>query len=176
MSRVALSAVLSAGLLGVTGCVFSVDQGQDRFPADTEIYRDSAGDGVNIAGVGPLSVRNVLVVANEAGTEGNLIAAIVNNTDEDHVLRIMVGEASDTELRIPVPAETTVSFGQRRGLDDPPLIENLDAVPGSTVRMYFQAGDAEGVVENIPVLDECLDYLDGLEPRDRSEADDCPPG
>jgi hypothetical protein len=163
--RLIASALFFAVLFGATGCGMLVDQ---------NAYRSSAGDGVNIEGVGPLSVRNVLVVADEEGGVGQLIAAIVNSTDEDHVLHIEVGEDSPATLEIPVPADSIVSFGQRGDLEDPPLIEGLDAVPGSTVRMYFQAGEAEGTVEDVPVLDGCLGYLRGLEPGERRQLADCP--
>ena len=152
-------------LTGTTGCGFFVDE---------NAYRPSAGDGVNIEGVGPLAVRNVLVVANDAGTEGHLVAAIVNNSDEPQVLRIEVGEQSDAALEIRVPAESTVSYGQRDSLEDPPLIEGIDAIAGSMVRMSFQAGDSEPVAEEVPVLGGCLEYLRGLEPEQRGDSDECP--
>ncbi len=46
----------------------------------------SAAEGVNVRGSGPLQVRNALIVANEDGSEGNFVAAIVNQTDESHTL------------------------------------------------------------------------------------------
>lgn len=143
-------------LLGATGCSFITPQGT------TTEY--GAGVGVNVDGVGPLAVRNVLIVALENGHRGNLIAAIVNNTAEDHVLHVQVEENSSADLDILVPAESTVSFGEKAGLEDPPLIVGLNAIPGSMVPMYFQAGHAPGTLLNVPVLDGCLDYLKGLEP------------
>jgi hypothetical protein len=171
--RMILPTVLSALLIATTGCGFFVDQGTARFPANPDVYRFSAGDGVNIEGVGPLAVRNVLVVANVSGTRGSLVAAIVNETDQDHVLHIEVGGGSDADLSISVPAETTVSFGQHAWLEDPPLIDGLDALPGAMVPIYFQAGESEGVVEEIPVLNDCLSYLRGLEPGDRDPMLEC---
>lgn len=173
--RTILTAVLTALLVSTTGCGFFVEQlGQERFPSDPDVYRSSAGEGVNIEGVGPLAVRNVLVVANVSGTRGNLIAAIVNETDEDHVLHIEVGDSSGADLEINVPAESTVSFGQYSWLEDPPLLEGLGALPGSMVPMYFQSGGSAGIVEDVPVLNGCLSYLRGLEPGDRDAVFTCP--
>lgn len=143
--------------------------------SEQNAYRASAGDGIAVEGLGPLAVTNVLVVANEAGTQGHLIAAIVNNTDEEHVLHVEVGDDTTTTLRIEVPAESTVSYGERESLDEPPLIERLDAVPGSMVSMHFRVGESAPVSEEVPVLNGCLDYLEGLEPGDRGIFADCPP-
>lgn len=170
--RGAVAAALTMCLLSATACSFLAEEGQPRFEGDNDVYRYSAGDGVNISGVGPLSVRNVLVVANEEGTMGNLVAAIVNNTPDDHVLTIDVGDEPSPDLSIDVPAETTISYGDRDTLEDAPLIEDLSAIPGSTVAMTFQAGNSEPVTEQVPVLGDCLPYLDGLEPRSTDQCDD----
>lgn len=162
---------LTVCLLTATGCGASEEQ-SPRFEGDPDVYRYSAGDGVNIEGVGPLAVRNVLVVANEEGTEGNLVAAIVNESDADQVLTIEVGEVSSPQLTIDVPAGETISYGESDSLADAPLIENLGAIPGSTVAMTFQAGDADPVTEQVPVLGDCLPYLDGLEPGSTDQCDD----
>lgn len=173
--RTVLGTFLSVLLLAITGCGFFAEQpGQERFPADPDVYRFSAGDGVNVEGVGPLAVRNVLVVANADGTRGNLVAAIVNQTDEDHVLHIEVGESSGVDLHINIPATSTVSFGQYPWLEDPPLIEGLDALPGSMVPIYFQAGESEGTFEDVPVLNGCLSFLRGLEPGEPDAVFKCP--
>lgn len=173
---VGLIAAMVAILVAAPGCGFIGDLGHERFPANPDIYRFSAGDGVNVEGVGPLAVRNVLVVANEAGSEGSLVAAVVNNTDEDHILTIAVGGSDRTALTLRIPAESVVSFGDDPWLEDPPVLEDLGAIPGSMVEIYFQAGRSEGVVEEVPVLSGCLAYLDGLEPGSVRDSEECPVG
>ncbi|MFT4211706.1 MAG: DNA modification methylase [Microbacterium sp.] len=116
---------------------------------------------------GPLQVRNALFVANEDGSEGNLIAAIVNGTDSSEVLNIQVGEGADAITKsIRVSAHTTKSLGMSdiEGVEnfegaDPLLINGLDTLPGATVSVYFQSGDGEGTRVDIPVLDGTLAYL-----------------
>lgn len=157
-SRLLASVALGAAvLLGTTGCAFITHQ------ATTEIYTPS--DGVNIPASGPLKVRNVLIVSEAEGEAGNMIAAVVNESDESHTLNIEVGEGSDAQqATVRVPARSSVSLGNPS--DDTPPLE-LDAVPGppgSTVPVYFQSGDAEGVLYQVPVLDGSLDYYNELLP------------
>ncbi|MBZ4488141.1 DNA modification methylase [Microbacterium sp. cx-55] len=153
---IASIALGAAVVLGTSGCAMLA-------PQSTTIQY-SASDGINVpAGSGPVAVRNALIVANEDGTEGNLVAAIVNPGDSPEVLNIQVGEGSSAiPLTVRMPAATTKSLGD--GETDPLLIEDLDAVPGSTVSLYFQSGDSEGVRIDVPVLDGSLDYLAPLAP------------
>jgi hypothetical protein len=152
---IASVALGAAVLLGTTGCAMISTQ------ATTLPY--SPGDGVNIPESGPLAVRNVLIVAEEEGGEGNLVAAVVNPTDEAHTLNIELGEgAAAQSLTVRVPARETVSLGSP---DEPPLpLDEVDGPPGSTVPMYFQSGEAEGVLFQVPVLDGELDYYGELIP------------
>ena len=86
-SRLIASLALGAlVVLGTSGCAMLSTQ------ATTIPY--SPSDGVNIPDSGPLQVRNVLIVADEEGIDGNLVAAIVNQTDEPQTLEIEYGEGS----------------------------------------------------------------------------------
>jgi hypothetical protein len=149
-SRLFASLALSAlVVLGTTGCAMLSTQ------ATTIPY--SPSDGVNIPDSGPLQVRNALVVTDEEGADGNLIAAIVNATDDTHTLNIEWGEgASKSSETIRVPARTTVSLGTEE--TEPLLLEGIDTVPGRNLPVFFQSGDAEGVLFDVPVLDGALDY------------------
>lgn len=157
-SRFVASAALSTlVLLGATGCAFVTPQ------ASTIQY--SASDGVNVPDSdGPLVVRNALVVANEDGSIGNLIAAVINDTDKGETLSVEVGDLAP--ITVTVPANSNVSFGS----DAEPLrIEGLDTIPGATVEIYFQSGDATGSAIDVPVLDGALPYYADLVPSDEDE-------
>ncbi|MGP3534821.1 DNA modification methylase [Microbacterium sp. RD1] len=157
-SRLIASVALGAAvLLGTSGCALVSTQ------ATTIQY--SPADGVNIPSSGPLKVRNVLFVTGEDGGEGNMIAAIVNETDESQTLNVEIGEGSDAQkATVRVPAKSTVSLGNPSD-DTPPLnIDDVGGLPGSTVPVYFQSGDAEGVLWQVPVLDGSLDYYNELLP------------
>lgn len=156
IATVALGAVVA---LGTTGCGMLVPQGT------TVQYSPADGMSVPVTS-GPIQVRNVLIVATEDGSEGNLVGALVNPTDASHVLSMEVGEgATSSAIEVRVPARGTISLGGS-GQDgvDPILIESLDARPGSTIPVYFQSGDGEGARVDIPVLDGSLDYLADLVP------------
>lgn len=157
-SRLIASIVVGAAVVfGTTGCNLIAPQ------ATTIDY--SASDGVNVPSSGPLEVRNALIVANEEGTEGNFVAAIVNATDSQETLRIEVGEGSSAvRASVNVPANRTLSLGDLANDVEPLLLEGIDAAPGSTVAVYFQSGDSEGALIEVPVLDGALDYLSDLEP------------
>ncbi|WP_239066073.1 DNA modification methylase [Microbacterium hibisci] len=121
----------------------------------------SAAEGANVYESGPIQVRNAQIVANEDGSEGNFVAALINDTDDSHTLNIEFGEGGPT-LEVRVPARTTVSPGSDE--DEPILVEDLDALPGTDIETFFQSGDSQGELAYIPVLDGTLDYLAPLAP------------
>lgn len=153
-SRLIASLALGVAVaIGTTGCAFITPQG-------TEIEY-SPSDGVTVAGSAPLEVRNAFVVANEDGTAGNLVAAIVNPTDGDLTLRLEVGE-NRTPATVRVEANSIVSLGAE---DKAPLeLSDFDAKPGTVVQIYFQSGDKNGVQTDVPVLDGTLPYYATLAP------------
>jgi hypothetical protein len=141
-------------VLTATGCAMISPQ------ATTIQY--SAAEGTNVYASGPVEVRNAQIVANEDGSEGNFVAALINQTDDSHTLNIELGEGDTISLTVRVPARTTISLGSDE--DEPLLIEDLDALPGTDLKAFFQSGDAEGALVSIPVLDGELDYLAPLAP------------
>jgi hypothetical protein len=153
-SRALASAAL-AGLviLGATGCQAITPQ------ATTIDY--SPSDGVNIPDTegAPLQIRNALIVTDGAGERGNLAAAIVNSSDADETLTLDWGDETAT---VQVPAGSVVSLGSDDV--DPLLLESIDTIAGATLPVYFQSGQAEGVLTEVPVLDGCLAHLEALVP------------
>lgn len=155
-SRLIASLAVSAlVVLGTSGCAMLSTQ------ATTIPY--SPSDGVNIPDSGPLQVRNVLIVTDEEGADGQLIAAIVNSTGDAHTLTIEYGEGSSASSEsIRVPANSTLSLGTEE--TEPIALSGIDTLPGQNLPMYFQSGDAEGVLMDVPVLDGALDYYGELLP------------
>jgi hypothetical protein len=156
-TRLIASVVLGAAVvLSTSGCAMLASQ------STTIPY--SPADGMSVPNSsGPLEVRNALIVADEDGSVGNLVAAIVNTSADAEVLNIEVGEGADaTSLTVRVPGGAVKSLGD--GDTEPLLIEDLNTVPGATVSVYFQSGDGEGARAEIPVLNGDLDYLTPLVP------------
>ncbi|WP_311259620.1 DNA modification methylase [Microbacterium sp. WCS2018Hpa-9] len=158
-SRLVASAAISAlVLLGATGCTFIT-------PQSTEVQY-SASDGVNVSDSdGPIDVRNAFIVANEDGSVGNFVAAVVNPTTEKATLTMTV--AGLDPFTVSVPAGKTVSFGA----DEEPLrIDDLDTLPGATIEIHFQSGDGAGTKTEVPVLDGSLPYYADLVPDEAEES------
>ena len=155
-SRLIASLAVSAFVvLGTSGCAMLSTQ------ATTIPY--SPSDGVNVPDSGPLQLRNVLIVTDEDGADGQLVAAIVNATGESHTLSIEYGEGSSASSeRIRVPANSTISLGTEE--TEPLSLEGIDTKPGTNLPMFFQSGDAEGILFDVPVLDGALDYYGDLLP------------
>ena len=150
---IASLAVGAALVLTTTGCSMISPQ------ATTIPY--SAAEGTNVPGSGPLEVRNAFIVANEDGTAGNFVAAIVNETEKSHTLNVEIGEDGPT-LTVRVPANSTVSLGSDE--EEPLEIDDFDGLPGTDVTAFFQSGDGDGTLASIPVLDGTLEYLSALAP------------
>ncbi|MGM7668426.1 DNA modification methylase [Microbacterium sp. A93] len=151
---VASAAVSALVLLGATGCTFIT-------PQSTEV-KYSASDGVNVADSdGPLAIRNAMVIATEDGSTGNLVAAIVNDTDKSETLTVEIEGLEPLTVR--VGAGDTLSLGANA---EPLRIDDLDTMPGATIEMYFQSGDATGTSTEVPVLDGTLSYYADLVPKD----------
>ncbi|RXZ46308.1 hypothetical protein [Agromyces binzhouensis] len=151
-ARLAASAALALGIaIGGSGCAMLTYQ------ATTEKYDPS--DGVS-ADVGALDVRNVLVVSDE-GDEGNLVIYVTNTGTDDETLSVQFVDQGDT-FEIDVDGGETVSLGTAD--EEPLLIENLDAEVGGLVSVYLQAGSAEGVEIQVPVLDGRLPEYEDLVP------------
>lgn len=154
---VAVLALTAAVALGTSGC--------NLISTQATLIEYAPSDGISVPNSsGPLLLRNVLIVANDDGTDGNLVAAIVNETDETQTLNIEYGEGSATTREtVRVPAGENISLGTED--TEPLLLEGIDTKPGSDISVFFQSGDGEGALVLVPVLDGSLDYLSDLVPE-----------
>jgi len=163
-SRILASLALGAtAALALTGCAGLTHQ------ATTIPY--SPSDGVNVAapesGAAPIVVRNAVIIADAHGTDGNLAASVVNNSDEDAELSLEWGDGQTATLDL--EAGEALSLGA--GSQDPILLEGINSEAGSTLPLYFQSGDVEGVLAEVPVLNGCLAHFKNLVPGGYDEAD-----
>ncbi len=152
---IASFAVGVAVALGATGCNMIAPQ------ATTIPY--SPSDGVSVPASGPLKVRNALIVADENGQNGNLLAAIVNDTDDEHTLNIAFNGKTKT---ISVAARSIVSLGTEG--ERPLLLSGLDSKPGTDLPVTFQSGDGTPVEFAVPVVDGALSYYAEFVPGSRN--------
>lgn len=137
--------------LGATGCAFITHQ------ATLNVY--PASDGVNVESTGgPIIVRNALVIATDDGSAGNLVAALINDSDKSATLTV---DVAGMQFDVRVPANDRVSLGAD---EEPLLVENLDVMPGATVEMLFRSGDDDAKPLQVPVLDGTLPMYADLVP------------
>ena len=147
-SRLIASLVVGTALvLGTSGC--------SLISAHATTIGYSPAEGTNVPDEsGPLLVRNTMIVANEDGTEGNFLAAIINETADTYVLNIDF--ADGVTEQVIVPAGTVKSLGENA---EPILIRELDTDPGAMISASFQSGDGVTSVISVPVLSGELEYL-----------------
>ncbi|MGF3053230.1 DNA modification methylase [Microbacterium sp. YY-03] len=160
-SRALASIALGAAvILGATGCNMISPQ------ATTIPY--SAAEGINIDDAsGPVKVRNLFIVADETGENGNLVGNFINDTNEDHTVSIQIGEGSDAiSVEVDVDANSTVALGgSGDNGEDPILLEGLNADLGATVVSNITSG-GDTVMTHLMVLEGKLSYLKDLAPSE----------
>jgi hypothetical protein len=151
---VAAVALGAAVMLGTSGCAMTAPQ--------ATLIPYSPADGLNIPDNGaPVLIRNALVIT-DTGETGNLVAAVINPTDQPETLTIQLGDGSTANtLTLDVPANTVKSLGANT---EPLRLDGLGARPGSTVAISFQSGNASPVVSEVPVLNDNEGYYKGLVP------------
>ena len=153
--RFLASLAMSAALLaGATGCTFGAEI------ANLEPYDPSDGVG---AEVGDLSLRNVLLIANEEG-EANLVMTVVNDSGEDVSLNVQYDDGNErTTSSLSIPG-----FPERTRVGDVPsdgvIVSAGDLVAGGLYPIYFEYGDVPGELVFVPVLDGTLPEYESLVP------------
>tara|TARA_R110002020_G_scaffold82795_4_gene205270 strand:+ start:537 stop:1007 length:471 start_codon:yes stop_codon:yes gene_type:complete len=147
--RLASLALVAAVLVGTSGCTLISPQ--------ATLIPYAPADGVS-AHTGDVAVRNALIVSDD-GIDGNFLAAFVNESTDPVTLRVEYGEGSaKTELTVRLDASEAISLGMD-GANDPLPFPDIDTMPGATMPVYFQAGDAEGSLVEVPILTGETDYL-----------------
>jgi len=136
---VAAGAVLV--MLAVSGCNFIVEQ------STTAPYAPS--DGI-VKDLGPVLLRNVLIVGSDDETAGRLIGTVVNTSDQPVDLSIEAGGASTS---VTVDGQGEVRLEDETA--DDATLEGLDEVPGSMIAVDFRI-ESEDATFNVPVLDGTL--------------------
>lgn len=148
-------AALSAGLLGLIGC------GYINAQQTTQQY--TASDGVH-ADVGPVQLRNMLIVASDESRPGRVIGAIYNSSSND--ITVTLSGAEGAQAAIPVEKN---SYTLLNDSTDPVVLSAAGGKPGSLVDIQVTAGGTNpSQTIKVPVLDATLPeyapYLPGGSP------------
>ena len=131
-----LGAAAAAALLTATGCGYVSPQ------ATADEYAPS--DGIQ-TDLGDVKVRNLMILAEDADSEGRLIGTVLNDGDQDATLTL---NADGSTAEIEVPANDQVVLED----EDPVTLDQAGAMPGLMVETEFEA-DGQTVTQSVPVLD-----------------------
>jgi hypothetical protein len=137
---VAAGAVLL--MLGVSGCSFTADQ------STTTPY--AASDGI-VKDLGPVLLRNILVVGRDDETAGRLVGTVFNTSDQPVDLDIRAGDAATS-----VTIEGQGQFRFEEETADDGTLEGLPDIPGSLIDVDFTVEGEQATFE-VPVLDGTLE-------------------
>ena len=152
--RIAVSAILAIGLaLGASGCNLIQPM------ATTRHYDASDGIGVN---VGDIQLRNLIVISDDGQTASLLLSAInaTGSVVALHIQFLSKGAMVDGRLNVP-SSQTPTSWGAAK--EEKIVLEGIDSLPGSLLKVYFQYGDSDGKTALIPVLTTGQPEYKGLE-------------
>lgn len=147
--RIASSIALAAAIaLGATGCSLIAPIGTMK------PYAPSDGVDVNVEGI---DIRNIMLVADEAGENFNVVFTAMNQTGapQDVAFTFVTKSGTTAKAEVNVPAGTTV-FGHPDAEITPVVVSVEGLLVGQTVETYFQAAGTPEVQHRVPVLDGTL--------------------
>lgn len=125
--------------LGISGCSLAPQSTTHNPPSDG-IVED----------LGPVLLRNILIVGRDDETAGRLIGTVFNTGDEPVDLSISAGDASTS---ITIQGQGEVRFEDETA--DDASLEGLVDLPGSLIAVDFRI-ESEDATFNVPVLDGTL--------------------
>ncbi len=114
-----------------------------------ELY--NAGDGVRVEVSDDelLRVENLMVLAAEEGGEGEVYGALINDSSEQVVMSVSIGDGG---IQVPVgPGESILL-----GVDETVVIPSTPAAPGAVTEAQVEAIGYGTVTATVPVLDDAL--------------------
>ncbi len=135
------AAAIGVGLLSVTGCGF--------VNAQQTTHQYSASDGIK-ADLGPLQLRNILIVASGENEPGRVIGAVFNTSATDATLTVSGANGAQTEIPVKANGETFLN-----DTADAAILSTAGVIPGGLVPITVRSGSDSATV-NVPVLDGTL--------------------
>ncbi|WP_306865009.1 hypothetical protein [Arthrobacter bambusae] len=138
------TAAIGIGLLSVTGCGYINPQQTNQQYAPSDGVRED---------LGPLQLRNMLIVSTDANKPGRVIGAVFNTSTSDATLTI--SGAGGSQATIPVKAKSETYLNDTT---DPVILGTTGGAPGSLVPVTIKDGSDSRTVQ-FPVMDASLkDY------------------
>ncbi|WP_307613511.1 hypothetical protein [Pseudarthrobacter sp. W1I19] len=135
-------AAIGVGLL-TAGCGYITPQQTN--------HQYSASDGIR-ADLGPLQLRNILIVSSGEDEPGRVIGAVYNSSSKDVTLKLNGAEGSQTE--VPVKANSYTLLNES---SDEAILSTSGGAPGSLVDIKVtEDGTNVSNTVKVPVLDATL--------------------
>ena len=151
------AAALSIGLLGLTGCGY--------VNAQQTSHQYASSDGIR-ADVGPVQLRNMLIVSAGEKEPGRVIGAVYNSSSKDVKVTLKGAEGAQTE--VPVKKNSYTLLNQSA---DAAILSTSGGKPGSLVDVQVtEDGTNVNKSVKVPVVDGTLKeyaaYLPGGAPSE----------
>ena len=155
--KLALTAAALGASLLTAGCGYIT-------PQQTS-HQYSASDGIR-ADLGPLQLRNILIVSKGENEPGRLIGAVYNSSSKD--VKLTVNGAKGSQTEVPVKANGYTLLNQD---SDAAVLSTTGGKPGSLVDLKVsENGTNVSNTVKVPVLDATLkEYKDYLPTPSASE-------
>jgi len=109
----------------------------------------NAGDGVRVEITDEVRAENLMILASAEGAEGQVFGALVNDTEEEVVMGLSIGDGG---IQLPVPANGSVLLG----VDELVVLPATPAAPGAMAEALVDAAGYGTVSLEVPVLDDTL--------------------
>ena len=138
------AAALGLGLVTVTGCGYIT-------PQQTS-HQYSASDGVR-ADLGPLQLRNFMIVSAGEDKPGRLLGAVYNSSSQDVKLTVNGAEGSQTQVSVKANSYTLLNDST-----DEAILSTSGGIAGSLVPVKItESGTNLNKTIDVPVLDATLE-------------------
>jgi hypothetical protein len=126
-------------------------------------HQYSASDGIR-ADLGPLQLRNILIVSKGENEPGRLIGAVYNSSSKD--VKLTVNGAKGSQTEVPVKANSYTLLNENT---DQAILSTTGGKPGSMVDLKItENGTNVSNTVKVPVLDATLkeykDYVPSASP------------
>ncbi|QDG64485.1 hypothetical protein [Pseudarthrobacter sp. NIBRBAC000502771] len=146
--KLALTAAALGASLLTAGCGYIT-------PQQTS-HQYSASDGIR-ADLGPLQLRNILIVSTGEDEPGRLIGAVYNSSSKD--VKLTVNGAKGSQTEVPVKANSYTLLNEK---SDEAILSTTGGKPGSLVDVKIsENGTNVSSTVKVPVLDATLqEYKD----------------
>ena len=140
------TAALGIGLLSVTGCGYTNPQATGMEYA--------ASDGTQ-ANVGPLQLRNMMIISGAEDKPGRVIGAVYNTSAEDVTLTILGAAGAQTQVPVKPNSYTLLNDST-----DEAILSTTGGAPGSLVEVSIsEDATNQDTKFKVPVLDGTIsDY------------------